>query len=185
MALMILSFMPRELFFSRVLGEIRVTKYTCHVVEVTSSSRRDSHECNKIRGHYRGAMLIHAHWSTTLSNDRKTEKTRHDLGAAPPAGPIKEGYPCTRWHAHCWAHVRTHAGTALLSFFFSPRIPYVSYDPLLHTGGVPLYEGFYRAPGVSPPRYLCACLHVRLWLPYALARMCHPNMCVCIYILYK
>lgn len=52
-------------------------------------------ECPKIRGHYE-AMLIHVHRSTTLSNDRKTEK-RPDLGAAPPSGPIKEGYPCTNW----------------------------------------------------------------------------------------
>lgn len=48
------------------------------------------------------------------------QRTRLDLGAAPPSGPIKEGYPCTRWHAYCWvhAHVRTHADSALLSFFF-------------------------------------------------------------------
>lgn len=30
---------------------------------------------------------------------------------------------------------RTHADIVLLSFFFSPRMPYVSYDPPLHTGG--------------------------------------------------
>jgi len=29
--------------------------------------------------------------------------------------------------------------------------------------------------------YLRVCLHVRLWLPYALARICHPSTCVYMY----
>jgi len=154
-----------------------------HIVK-TSSSYRDSHECFKIREH-RGAMLIHAHRSTTLSNDRKTEN-RLDLGATPPPGPIKEGYPCILLSARACTHACMHADIVFLSFFFSPRIPYVSYEPPLHTGGIPLYEGFYRAPGVSPPLPFPTPLPTRLSSCPSLAPICigtyMPPEYVCIYV---
>lgn len=102
------------------------------------------------------------------------QRTRLDLGVAPPPGPIKEGYLVhtlvrTQPSAHAHTHARRHSP---LVFFFSPRMPYVSYDPPLHTGGIPLYEGFYRAPGVFPPLSLLTPLPTRLsWCP-SLAPIC-------------
>lgn len=107
-------------------------------------------ESAKIRGHYRGAMLIHAHRSATLSNDRKTED-RPDLGATPPPGPIKEGYP-----------IRTRTQTASSCLFSSPRTPYVSYDLPLHTGERYIYTGVLSGVSLSLSLYPLPYLRVRL-----------------------
>jgi len=69
-------------------------------------------------------------------------------------------------------HVCTHA--ALASFFLATYATYVSYDLLLRTGGVPPYGGFIAREPLPTPSTYCARLRVRLWLPYALARLrCH------------
>lgn len=128
----------------------------------------------KIRKHYHGAMLIHAHRSATLSNDRKTED-RPDLGATPPPGPIKEGYPTHAGATLLGTHARRLASSCL---FFSLYTPYVSYDLPLHTGGVPI-RGFYRASGVSLSLSISCksltCASVFVFVPYALVRMCHST----------
>lgn len=120
--------------------------------------------------HNRNAMLIHAHRST-LSNDRKTENQArpwHGPSTWPNKGGVSRAHACT----HTIEYTRTHADIALLSFFFSPRMPYVSYDPPLHTGGIPLHEGFYRAPGVFPPLPLPTPLPTRLSSCPSLAPIC-------------
>lgn len=70
---------------------------------------------------------------------------RLDLGAAPPPGPIKEGYPaCTRWHAHRRASTYVHACTLnayidVSRLFFSRHVHRMCHTIRLCTQEVYLY----------------------------------------------
>lgn len=139
-------------------------------------------ECSTIRGHDE-AMLIHVHRSTTLSNDRKTEN-RPDLGAAPPSGPIKEGYPSTHWQVD--AHVRTQT-----LFLFLATYAVCVIRSCLCTREMYVYTGVLsgtRSLSLRPPLslklpYLYACLRVRRshmhWHVYV---RCMYYMYTCIYV---